>query len=241
MKSTLLTLALMAAFFSAHANANITVEPMSSVISVANDGVGQLRIASKSKAIQYLRLTVKRVEAPATPQERDVDTNPADGSGLIASPQRIVLPGGAKRVVRLAVLETPKVETLYRVFVEPVAAPADKGDAVAVQGASGVTSKVSVTLVWGALVRVEPEAPAPSLALDASHERIVNAGNVRVPIARVGRCGSAKGSDCQWFDIGTSVYPGQTMDLPKMQGEGRFIRVKCKLDGKTESEVDLSK
>lgn len=231
MKFISLPWVLVAIFFSATANANVTVEPMSSTISAADDGVGQLRISSKSKAVQYLKLTVKRVEAPATPQERDVETNPTDGTGLIASPQRIVLPAGARRVVRLALLETPKVETLYRVFVEPVAAPEEKDEAAAAEREGRVAPKVSVTLVWGALVRAEPETPMSSIDLDAARTKIVNAGNVRVRIVSVGQCDRASDPDCRWHDIDKNVYPDQSMDISNKSLGQQFIGVRYRLEG----------
>ncbi|RSV86547.1 fimbrial protein TcfA [Klebsiella aerogenes] len=181
--------------------ANLTVYPITKDIDVGQKAT-TLQVYSKSPQTQYVRVSVRRILNPATPQEREE----AAGSqqGLVASPERFVLPAGATRAVRLISLVTPTQEEAWRVYFEPVASPDDE------MNDKAQNAKVNVNLVWGVLIRLLPGVARPQLARSADGTQLLNRGNVRLGILKVGHCMPA----CRWQQIDRSVYPGGALSLP---------------------------
>jgi Mat/Ecp fimbriae periplasmic chaperone len=211
------------------ASANMTVYPMSLAIDTARVQATQIRVYSKSDQTQYVKVSVKKVLAPATDREHEVVVGVAEGDGLVVSPQKFVLSGGASHVVRLISLARPPQETLYRVYFEPVSA----FDAATDDGASATKGDVSINLVWGVLVRILPAAPRPRLEVPAPTE-IDNRGNVRVGVLEVGRCAEGRVPEsCVWHKVNSSVYPGQSLAVPGAAtgSPASVMRVKYQLDG----------
>lgn len=181
--------------------ANLTVYPITKDIGVGQEAT-TLQVFSKSPQTQYVRVSVRRILNPATPQEKE--TAPGSQQGLVASPEMFVLPAGATRTVRLISLVSPQEEEAWRVYFEPVASPDDELK----DGAQNV--QVNVNLVWGVLIRLLPGVARPQLARSADGTQLLNRGNVRLGIMRVGRCTPA----CRWQQIDRSIYPGGTYSLP---------------------------
>lgn len=123
--------------FSGMASANVMVYPMSLTMNDVNLSKNQFKVYSKSDRVQYLNIYVKEVLNPATAQEKEVPVSILSGSGIIASPQKIILPPGGEHTVRLRSLSSPNKELLYRVYVETVAANTDE-DHVVTEGVAAL-------------------------------------------------------------------------------------------------------
>lgn len=217
------------------ARGNVTVLPMIVDLLGAENAVGQFRVASQSDAVQYLEITVKKVIDPATPEEHEVAVDPIDESGLMASPRRIVLPSGASRVVRLVQLTPPAAEAVYRVYVSPVSAPYE-ASLESGEREKGVHSKLELSVSWGVLVYAKPVKQVPSIALDAQRMHLLNDGNVRVRMRRIGRCEKNLPDVCRWKKIERNVFPGQLISIPYKKYDGEIIRAEFESgsDGKRE-------
>lgn len=212
------------------AAANMTVYPMA--LSVGGDGTAssQIRVYSKSPEIQYVKVSVKKVLAPATEHEREEPVANWDGEGIVVSPQKFALAAGGSRAVRLVNLSTPESEVLYRVYFEPTTAPQDADGAAP----DKVEGELSVTLVWGVLVRALPKQLRPAFAVPAPGTHLHNTGNVRISLLELGRCraGAAQAQDdCEWQKVNKNVYPAQQFALPAAQADQR-LRVKYQVEGK---------
>lgn len=211
------------------ARANVSVVPM--IIDMAGhaDTISQFRVSSQSKEIQYLTMTVYRVDAPATKDERNVLVDAVAGEGLIASPQRIVLPPGASRVVRLVQFAAPDVETVYRVFVSPQRAlGAQESNLHSFEKME--KPKVDISINWGVLIYARPLHGQPSMQLDASRDYLSNNGNVRVRVDRIGRCKIDPADHCQWRVVSRNVFPGQRLALPMSDASHPVVRAEYKPD-----------
>ncbi|VVE11456.1 hypothetical protein PAQ31011_02672 [Pandoraea aquatica] len=219
-------------------HANVTISPIASVITGVAGGKGQvsvIRVTSQSPQTQYVDVSVKRIVDPATDAEHEVPVSLLEGTGLVASPAKFVLAGGATRLVRVVSLGRPTVETAYRVYFRPVAAPEGVRDADAASD-SDLTHDVQVSFVWGALVRVAPEKAAPGLARSEDNLSVRNTGNVRAHVRAIGRCEGEAGRECDWLDVGRSVYPGQTQPIPDALRHAP-VRIQYLVDGEADAQV----
>jgi Mat/Ecp fimbriae periplasmic chaperone len=196
----------------APAMANMVVYPMSTEIGAEHDGIGQIQLHSKSDKVQYVKVSVARVNAPATKDEHETPVLPSDPDGLVVSPQRLVLAPGASRTVRVIAQDTPSRETVYRVYFEPVAAPSTSAvDASAEPEAP--QSQIGLSFVWGALVRVLPDARKVEPRLSADSRTLHNDGNMRLAVLAFGRCAGDAESTCAWTKVDKSLYPGAQLPV----------------------------
>lgn len=205
--------------------ANLTVYPISADIGPGQEAT-TLQVLSKSPQTQYVRVGVKRILNPATPRETEVDVD--SQQGLVVSPDKFALPAGATRTVRLISLATPQQEEAWRVYFEPVASLSED-EAPATQNA-----QVNLNLVWGVLVRLRPAVAQPQLARSADGSQLLNPGNVRLGVLKVGHCTPA----CRWQQIDRSVYPGEALMLPAGMSGG-VVRVEYRDSAATPTTADL--
>ncbi|EBD0851661.1 fimbrial protein [Salmonella enterica] len=194
---------------SSPARANFMVYPMSALLPSGESTV--LRIYSKKNDIQYIRLSVKKVMNPATRLEHEVPVKSWEADSLIASPQKIILPAGSSKAVRLNLISSPAAETLYRVYFESVNADGSLAAGKKIQGAPEM--KVSLNIAYAALIRVLPETVINSLQVVKSGDRsikIKNAGNVRAAVTGLAFCKKNEMSnDCQKINYRRYIYPQQ--------------------------------
>ncbi|CAI1978987.1 putative fimbrial protein TcfA [Serratia quinivorans] len=205
--------------------ANLTVYPISKDIG-AEQTATTLQVFSKSPQTQYVRVNVKRILNPATPLEKEVEAE--SQQGLVVSPDKFVLPAGATRTVRLITLVTPLREEAWRVYFEPVASLGDEDPD------KSQKAQVNVNLVWGVLIRLLPAVAQPLLARSADGAQLLNQGNVRLGVLKVGLCSPV----CRWQQIDRSVYPGEALMLPAGMSGG-VVRVEYRDSAATPVTADL--
>lgn len=223
MRSLLAAIAL--ALGSSIASANMLVYPMAASIGAGKESAAELRIYSKSDTTQYVRAIAKRVIDPATDHEREETGMNVDDDAIVISPAKFALPAGGTRLVRVIPLGVPQKEVLYRVYLQPVAAPYDDPSA----SKSNVSGKVNFSLVWAPLVRVLPKTSVP--AFDVSEGTLSNTGNVRIGVLEVGACQSEKDeSACQWTKFERSVYPDQKFRLEGLHA-APYMRIRYRVEG----------
>lgn len=215
------------ALFSSCTWANITVSPMIATVGGKHNKPVVIEVASQSPDTSYVKVSVKRVLHPATPQEREELSANWDDKGLIASPQRFALTPGASRAVRLVNLSVPDEEEVYRVYFEPVPAPSDEHASPTEK--TSATGSLRMNIVWGVLVRALPAVARPAIQRAQTGDALQNTGNQRISIAELGHCTGHNHEPCQWQVINRNVYPGGTFALPK-ESVSRPVRVKFRVD-----------
>ena len=206
--------------WSACAMANVVVYPMTTHIAPEHEGIGQIELHSKSDQVQYVKVRVAEIVAPATRDERE-NTLSADDA-LVVSPQRLVLSPASTRTVRLIAPVAPQEEKAYRVYFEPVDAPSDATFEEAVS--ADVSTKLGVNLVFGALVRVLPDNGRIGARLVDDGKRLLNNGTLRIGALKIGRCPAVDNErDCRWVDVNRSVYPTHHIQMPDIPGAGHLV------------------
>ncbi|KVG60773.1 fimbrial protein [Burkholderia territorii] len=208
------------------ASANMTVYPMAASIGAGGGSAAQLRVYSKSETTQYVKAIAKRVIDPATPHEREVSSMSSGDDAIVISPAKFALPAGGTRLVRVIPLGVPQKEVLYRVYLQPVAAPSDdESDAT-----GNVSGEVNFSLVWAPLIRVLPKTAVANFKV--SHGSLLNTGNVRLGLLEAGACRSERDeSSCEWTKFERSVYPDQQFKLDGLH-PAPYVRIKYRVEGK---------
>ncbi|MFO6296975.1 fimbrial protein [Rahnella selenatireducens] len=206
--------------------ANMSVYPME--VTLNNQGAAQIQTLSQSGEAQFIKVSIKKIERPATPFEKEIAVNDAVSPSLIATPDKFALASGSQRIIRLISLNPPEKETAWRVYFEAVGVPDELKDKPGQD--NKISNQVGINLVWGVLVHIPPQKPVLSLRQLTGSE-VKNNGTVRVVIREVGICpeGSVSGG-CQWKKEHATVYPDETLTFkswaPAQLNSAHEIRIK---------------
>lgn len=136
----------------------------------------------------YVQADVFEIVAAGTDEEQRVAAADPEASGLLVSPQRLVLAPGERRIVRIAVLgERPLAERVYRVAIRPV-----------VGAVSAETNAVKVLVGYDTLVIVRPAKLSGDVVGERRGRTLVlrNEGNTSQEIFQGRQCDAA-GADCR--------------------------------------------
>jgi Mat/Ecp fimbriae periplasmic chaperone len=165
-------------------------KPMREDIEVWNSGSERM----------YVSAEPFEIVAAGTPQERRVAVALAENSGLLVSPQRLVLEPGERRIVRVAATGArPPSDIVYRLAVKPVAG-----------AISAETDALKVLVGYDALVLVRPETVTGTGTVDARRSgrtlTLTNTGNTAQELFDGRQC-DAGGGNCQALPA-KRLYPG---------------------------------
>ena len=196
-------------FFSGCALANMSIYPMN--VEVGETGATQIKVMSQSDAVQFVRVTEKQIINPGTAQEKEVSVAGFAKNSLVITPQKLAISAGSQRLVRLVAVELPEKETTWRVYFEGVP---ELDDSAAAANSQAPTTKVGISLVWGALVHVAPKVAVASLRLDAQRGLVINDGTLRMPLREVGICDQT--GACHWQKETATVYPGTELKVASL-------------------------
>lgn len=182
----------------------MTVYPME--VSVGKKGVSQIRVISQDEKVQFIKVNLKKIILPGTPDEREVKADVNDLNNLVIAPSKIALSAGGERIVKLVTMNPPQKETTWRAYFEGVSEE-NAGD---LSGKNGKAT-IGVNIVWGALIHVAPAKISPSLEINIKDNKIINTGTVRMPIIELAECSGE--SECEWRKISLSIYPDTRLGI----------------------------
>ena len=161
-------------------------------IEVWNDGAERMYVLAEPFEIQ----------GAGTPQEQRVPAGLPEESGILVSPQRLVLEPGERRTIRVATIgERPAADRIYRVAIRPVAG------AVAAE-----ESALKVFIGYDTLVLVRPARVTGDIEARRSGRTLVlvNAGNTAQELFEGKQC-DAGGGNCQTLPS-KRLYPGASWE-----------------------------
>ena len=167
-------------------------QPPREDIEVFNDGPDRMYVSAEPFEIL----------SPGTPAEQRVPAGAPEQSGILVSPQRLILEPGERRTVRVAAIgERPAADRVYRVAVKPVAGPV-----------SADTSALKVFVGYDALVIVRPQQLAAEVTGERRGRTLVlrNTGNTAQELFDGRQCDAA-GADCRALPA-KRLYPGASWE-----------------------------
>jgi P pilus assembly chaperone PapD len=179
----------------------IALYPMEARVVAGTGKMPVLTVSNPGEDKAYVKTEVREILFPNTAREKEVLVTGTSESDLIASPARFILaPNGSKKI-RLVYLNTVDKERIFRVYATPIVDSNEQAAlsrAINQQNASqakaqppgGVQTSLSISISWGALIRLLPEAP--KLAWSASVRDgmfyLKNSGNIRFHVSAIKNC-----------------------------------------------------
>lgn len=157
-------------------------------IEVFNNGVERM----------YVQAEPFEILAAGTPGEQRVPAKDPETSGLLVSPQRLVLSPGERRIIRIAMIgERGPAERVYRVAIKPV-----------VGGVSADGTAIKVLVGYDALVIVRPSRIVGEVTAERRGNTLVmrNGSNTSQEIFQGRQCDKS-GTDCRELPA-KRLYPG---------------------------------
>jgi P pilus assembly chaperone PapD len=175
-----------------------------------------VEIISRSKDTQYIATETYVVEHPTEPNEKRVLISNPIKSGLLITPNKMVLPPQTRKTMRFLVI-APQIDkdVIYRVVVKPV-----------IQGVDEYKKRVAIKVLVGydALVIVRPAGAKVDLVGERKGNALTltNKGNTNANLQGGQQCDDI-GNNCKDLNV-TRIYAGQswTITLPYMSGAAKF-------------------
>lgn len=213
------------------ANANFMVYPISK--DIKEGGSELIRVYSKSKDAQYIKVYTKKIMNPGTKEEHEIDSFNWEG-GVVVTPAKMILPSGSSKSVRLTQLHAPTVEEVYRVYFESV--KPEKKEITSEN--KSLKTDLSVNIIYAALVRVLPKYIKKNASVLISPNNNIllnNTGNVRLGITDVFFCKNSTVNDnCVKKTYNKNVYPGSLFDTQVNNNGFSYVFIDTNNEGANE-------
>ena len=165
----------------------------------------------------YLSATVFKINQPEAKEPERIELTDPRNAGLLASPNKMIIPAGQKKVLRVIVRQAPMdIEQVYRIKVMPYAPPVKMGDKK--------TKQVGVKVLLGYELLAFVRPPNHHVKLNVNQQgqvlTVVNEGNTNTIIRRVKQCQTT--DNCQELK-GKRLYAGQGWEIKLPQPQGKII------------------
>ena len=169
-----------------------------------------IEVENPSEENLYIEITPSIVVEPGTETEHRVAIVDPRESGLLVTPNKLVIPPGGRKLVRLVSLQPlGEKERVYRVTFKPVVGDLE-------------TEHIGVKILVGyeVLVLMQPAQPDPNLISNRTGKTISfqNKGNTNVLLREGKQCPDGEASDSEKCArlAGKRLYPGNSwsVDLP---------------------------
>lgn len=156
----------------------------------------------------YVQVEVLEVLDPGTDREQRTVVRDPESIGFIATPNRLTIPPGGRRAVRLVNLNGHgEQERVYRVNLNPVAAPFE-----------AETTVIRILVGYQLLVFVAPSQTRIGMEgyRDGKTLHLHNTGNVNIRLFEGRQCAEGTtGTDADCVDVpGRRLYPGNRAEIP---------------------------
>ncbi|MEM9620089.1 MAG: hypothetical protein AAF993_00475 [Pseudomonadota bacterium] len=169
-----------------------------------------VEISNTGSEPMYVEIEPAVVLSAGTAQEdRSPISDPRD-AGLLVTPNKLIVPPGATKVIRLVKLGPSFSERIYRIAARPVAGPLESAE----------QSGVKILVGYEILAIVYPNNPQPDLQVERQGQQLVmrNNGNTNVLLREGYQCVTPDMPKEQCTALpGKRMYPGNewTLDLPE--------------------------
>lgn len=163
-------------------------------------------VINSEEEVLYVSLSVFEVLEPGTEQEERIQHTDPQRAGVIATPNKIIVPPLGRKAVRIVNLRQDDAEHIYRINVTPILPPLEEAK----------TSIVRVIVAYQLLVIVQPNEPVEDLQVNREDGKLAfhNVGNTNVLLSEGVQC-DLKGSNCKELPT-KRIYAGNefAVELP---------------------------
>jgi len=177
----------------------------------------------------YVEITPAVVSSPGTENEQRIAITDPRESGLLVTPNKLVIPPGGRKLVRLVSLEPlGNKERVYRVTFKPVVGDIES-DHIGIK----------VMIGYEVLVLMQPASPDPNLVTkrNGTSLSLQNKGNTNVLLREGKQCPDGVAQDSEKCESvrGKRLYPGNSwsVNLPYNKPVEYYMSVGTKNSVKT--------
>lgn len=167
-----------------------------------------IEVINDSDERQYVVAEPALIQAPGTPQEKRVDSPDPTVTGLLVTPQKLVLEAGERKLVRVALI-VPRdgTERVYRLAIKPVAGSVEAAN-----------TALKVFVGYDVLVIARASSVTGSITATRAANSITfhNASNTSMEMSNGRQCDAA-GRNCATLPS-TRLYAGADWSIPISPG-----------------------
>lgn len=183
----------------------------------ANQSHEDVVVQNPDKEPLYLKTSIVEVFHPGTKEEKRVEITDPDKMNLLVSPQKVIIPPGGRKTIRMVSLSVPKdKEAVYRVNFTPV-----------VGKVKATRTAVKILIGYQALVFVRPEKPYFQVTSHRKGDTVTftNTGDVNVLLRNGKYCPKGK-ERCVEIKDGARLYAGEswTLTLPGVGDDKKDLK-----------------
>ena len=204
-----LTISLFGIFGTATAQANMLLSNVIVHFEPGKPTRQDVEITNAGTDPMYVDIEPTRVLEPGTENESRVKITDPRADGLLVTPNKMILPPGATKVIRLVKIGAATEERVYRITAKPVAA-----------GVEAEQSGLKIMVGYEILAIVYPNEPLPNLEVARTGQNMVmrNNGNTNILLREGYQC-ATKDQPLEECDNlpARRLYPGNEwqVDLPQ--------------------------
>lgn len=220
-----LLLATAAVSVASQLHAELLLETLVVELNDDDAGVEDVEIYNDGDERMFVSVEPSRIEKPGLTSSRITDPDP-EALGLLASPSKLILEPGQRKLIRLASLSNiSDSEEVYRVLVRPVPAP-DEPD----------QTGLNIMVGYDLLVLVRPEETKRALSGEIENGALTvrNLGNASLELLSGEVCTERTGDQCAPLP-GKRLYADQSWTVP-VEGAARVKYFVKYADGVDEVE-----
>ncbi len=163
-----------------------------------------VKVSNTGDDVIYVQVEVFSVLNPGTEEEDRVKINDPEQLKLIATPNKMVIPAGGQKLIRIVNLQANNdSERVYRINVTPIVAPL-----------SEETSQLRIIVAYQILTIIQPDAPHAELLAKRSGNlvKFENHGNSNILLSEGKQCQPDHAAKCT--DLSSRrLYAGNSWDL----------------------------
>ena len=192
-------------FFSTFAVADMYVDRSIVIFEPDQQPRQDVKVSNSGDDVMYVQVEVLEVKEPGADSEERLKVNDPKLIKLIATPNKLVIPAGGQKLVRIVNLEKQNdQERVYRINITPIVAPLEEE-----------TSQLRIIVAYQVLAIIQPETPESNLEVTRTGKSIefTNRGNTNILLSDGNQCESD--TACQEL-ASRRLYAGNTwqLDLP---------------------------
>ena len=189
-------------FVSQLLHASLAVDKM--IVDFASDSseLNDVQLINNSETeTLFINIEVLEVNNPGAKNESRISVDDPTKVGLIATPNRLILPAGSRRNIRLVNLfPADHEERVFRVNITPTPGESDEQ----IEGGS-----LRIMVGYQILVIVRPNSTDFNLVGERKGDtlKLTNNSNTNVYLSRINQCPDSESEDCEYF-AENRLYPG---------------------------------
>lgn len=163
-----------------------------------------VRVSNNGEEIMYVQVEAFVVKDAGSENEERVKINNPQEHKFVASPNKLVIPPGGHKLVRILNLDPKSThERIYRINVTPIVPPLAEE-----------TSQLRIVVAYQILAIVQPAEPHSKLEVTRTGKKISfsNTGNTNVLLSDGQQCAPSGVGDCEEL-TSQRIYAGNSWDL----------------------------